>query len=87
MGHGAGRPSRSAPGITPPFHDEPRYHRNVHIEHNRFEVFFPTLLEAQGVDGLRFCDIQVSISQAYPPKEADAPPFLVQHCSNVQLSL
>ena len=76
-----------SPGITPPFHREPRYHRNVRIEHNRFEIFFPTLVEAQGIDGLWFCDNQVKTSQEYAPKEPDAPPFLVQHCSNVQVTL
>ena len=76
-----------SPGIGRSFHQEPRYHRNIRIEHNSFEVFFPTLFDAQGVDGLRFCDNRVVVSQAYLPKEPEAPPFIVQHCSNVQVTI
>ncbi len=74
-----------SPGIEPPFHREPRYHRNVRIEENRFEVFFPTLLDAQGIDGLWFSDNRVTVSREDPPKEPDAPPFVVPNCSNVRI--
>ena len=73
-----------SPGIKSPFHQEPRYHHNVRIEHNRFEVFFPTLLDAQDTDGLLFRDNQVTPSDAYPPKQPAAPPFVIENCSNVQ---
>ena len=74
-----------SPGIKPPFHREPRYHRNVRVEDNRFEVFFPTLLDAQGVDGLWFSDNRVTVSCEGSPKELDAPPFVVAHCSDVRI--
>ena len=75
-----------SPGIETAFHREPRYHRDVLIENNTFKVFFPTLLAVQAIDGLRFRENQVTQSDAYPPKEPDAPPFWIQNSSNVQIA-
>ena len=73
-----------SPGITDSFHQEPRYHHGIHIEQNRFTVFFPTLLDAQDIDGLTFLDNQVVHSADYPPKEPTDAPLVIHNCSNVQ---
>jgi hypothetical protein len=76
-----------SPGIESPFHREPRYHRNIRIEGNRFSVFFPTLLDAQDTDGLVFLDNQVTLSDTYPPREPEAPPLVIQNCTNVETAM
>jgi hypothetical protein len=74
-----------SPGIKPTFRRSPRYHRNITIEKNRFEVFFPVLVQAHSVDGLVFRDNEVVSSTAYPARKPDLKPFAISDCSNVTL--
>lgn len=74
-----------SPGIQDSCHHEPRYHHNVRIEHNQFEVFFPTLLDARDTNNLVFVGNQVIRSTAYPQKGGEAPPFIIEDCSSVQI--
>jgi hypothetical protein len=62
-----------------------RYNRNIDIENNVFDIFFPCLLKAIGVDGLIFRNNTFNKSTAYPPTDTNAQPYDIQLCEHVDL--
>ncbi len=72
------------PEIAPEKQEQnPRYHRNIHIENNHFRTFDNRLLRAQCVDGLTISGNTIEISEAYPLQAPKSELFEVAHCSNV----
>ena len=74
-----------SPGVTPEHRGEPRFHRNITVENNRFEVFDPRLLNAHSVDGLIFRHNEIVPSQEYPAQHQDSPAFSVTDSSNTDI--
>lgn len=63
-----------------------RYNRNIRIENNTFRMFDALpLLHAYCVDGLQWRGNKVEQTNAYPPLNKGLPPFIVNHCDNVQI--
>jgi len=65
-----------------------RYDRNVRIIGNPFRVFDQsTLLNAYCVDGLNWSDNSVQKTSAYPSREVELAPFVVNFCDNVSIDV
>lgn len=74
-----------SPGIESPSSHSERYHRNIRVENNHFEAFFPTLLDVKSVEGLRFKGNTFAPSASYPARHAGGEKFNIVACSEVEV--
>lgn len=66
--------------------EETRYHRNIVITDNTFNVFDPRLLYLYCVDSLVFENNVVNTTTEYPNVDPTREPFVVQNSSNVRIN-
>jgi hypothetical protein len=72
------------PQATTPQGDQARYHRNIRVINNEFQVFDPRLVFARNVDGLEFTGNRVRRTTDYPSQHAGAPALETASCLDVQ---
>jgi hypothetical protein len=62
---------------------KPAFHRNIRIEHNRFDLFDYPVLFARSVDGLTFSDNRLSPSHRFQPWHPNHFAVTLEFCKNV----
>lgn len=62
-----------------------RYHRNVVVENNRFNVFDPRIANIYCIDGFTFKGNTIEPSNEYKHIETETRDFIVENCDNVNI--
>jgi len=73
------------PRIAKPDSSLPRYHRNIRIVENYFEVFDARLIYARSVEGLEIEKNHILFTDVYPSQHRSSEAFEIKQCVQVKL--